>query len=139
MKKYSAIISLIILPILQIVLVLIIYEYANNKYPLSKRDPLWGLIIIRGSYLYVGVVISGCIINYFIIHTWKVIVICIIALIIYDFFLLMALESRPLRVPFIIFLTNFAQILTLTIGHFLSKRKIILNVDSKHDKEILDR
>lgn len=112
---------IVVIPVVQILLVLLFYEWANEMYPLSKRDLPWSILIHFGARLYLVLVLIITVSNLLWKFNWRAILISIFLMVLFDSFFFDSMEDRPNRVVFIIALTNGAQLLSIFCSYFWYK------------------
>ncbi len=112
---------IVVIPVVQILLVLLFYEWANEMYPLSKKDIPWSILIHFGARFYLLLALIIAVSNLLWKFNWKAILMSIFLILVFDSFFFNSIEVRPNRVVFIIALTNGAQLLSIFCSYFWYK------------------
>ena len=130
----DSILYLFIIPIIQVLVALFIYDFVNDQYPLGRRDIGWGIYINLTTKIYLVLVLINAIILRHLKKTIVEVALVILTVSIFDFWLLGALETRPNRIKFILGLTNGLLLLAPIVKIIVSKKR--LNVIE--DENLLD-
>jgi hypothetical protein len=138
MRKTTGLFLIFLIPFIQLISVLIIFEWISDLYPLSKGDIHYGILIYFSARMYMTLALFICVLNFLWKFNWKSVVISIFLLLVFDSFFYYPMESRPNRVLFILVLTNSAQLFSIFISYVLHTRMISIKPNFTQNEQLVD-